>query len=73
MKTELDYKTIVEQCGGAEYIGRRGATVLFRDRETDAGTFPVRGSGHTTKYFPRSQGRARTAQRDSWLGKSLHE
>lgn len=36
MKSELDYRLIVEQCGGAEYIGRRGGTVLFRDCETDA-------------------------------------
>jgi hypothetical protein len=36
MKTELDYRAIVEQCTGAEYVGRRGDTVLFRDRETDA-------------------------------------
>jgi hypothetical protein len=36
LKSELDYKLVVEQCEGAEYIGRRGAAVYFRDRETDA-------------------------------------
>jgi hypothetical protein len=36
LKAELDYKAVVEQCGGAEYVGRRGDTVLFRDRERDA-------------------------------------
>jgi hypothetical protein len=36
LKSELDYRKIVEQCSGAEYVGRRGDTVLFRHRETDA-------------------------------------
>jgi hypothetical protein len=36
MKSELDYKLVVEQCGGAEYVGRRGRVILFGDLETDS-------------------------------------
>jgi hypothetical protein len=30
------YKTIVQQCSGAEYIGRRGNVIQFRDVATDS-------------------------------------
>jgi hypothetical protein len=36
MKTETDYRAIVGQCEGAEYVGRRGGVNLFRDVSTDS-------------------------------------
>jgi hypothetical protein len=35
LKTEPDFRLIVSQ-GSAEYVGRRGPAVLFRDPNTDA-------------------------------------
>ena len=35
MKPEMDYRLIVSQCDGAEYVGRRGDTIVFRDKSTD--------------------------------------